>query len=118
MPLDENLSLRPGAMARKLAASVHHARDLFRPGAPDGEIWLAASQQALVLVTRDRGFLRHAATAPHSGPLLIALRRQAPENFARAILRALQRYARAAAWADATVEVREATVRRRVARPS
>ncbi len=113
--LDENLSPRLAAPLRPYCAGVQHIHTVLPRSAPDGDVWAAAQRLGRVLATCDHGFLPRAAFAPHTGLLLISVKRQSLPLFEKAILRALQRYPRAATWADATVEVREATVRRVVA---
>jgi predicted nuclease of predicted toxin-antitoxin system len=89
--VDENIPTRTVRSLRAMGHEVSDVRGTPDEAVNDDDLWRLVQQERALLVTTDKGFVRH-RDDPHSGILIVRLRRPNRIKIDERVVQALQRF--------------------------
>ena len=104
--VDENIPLATVAELRALGHDVLDIRGTTDQGAPDDLLWELAQKDGRLLITTDKGFVRHRSES-HKGILIVRLRQPNQQKIHDRVMRALGQFAEDE-WPGLLVVMRDA----------
>jgi predicted nuclease of predicted toxin-antitoxin system len=113
--VDENIPTPTVTALRELGHFVIDVRESQDKGISDDRVWELAQQQRALVVTTDKGFVRHGP--PHSGVLVVRLRQPNQERIHQRILKALA-FFEESSWPGQIVVMRDRARSVRRSRPA